>query len=54
MALAKRMDTEFMRTNTFRARLALAQINVDADIAVLDSPKLGSHGDLGARLSTRL
>jgi ribonuclease D len=44
------MDTEFMRTNTFRARLALAQINVDGDIAVLDSPKLGSHGDLGARL----
>jgi ribonuclease D len=44
------MDTEFMRTNTFRARLALVQINVDGDIAILDSPKLGSHGDLGARL----
>ena len=44
------MDTEFMRTNTFRARLALAQINVDGDIAVLDSPKLGSHGDLAARM----
>ncbi len=44
------MDTEFMRTNTFRARLALAQINVDGEIALLDSPKLGAHGDLAERL----
>ena len=44
------MDTEFMRTNTFRARLALVQINVEGDIALLDSPKLGAHGKLGARL----
>ena len=41
------MDTEFMRTNTFRARLALVQINVDGEIALLDSPKLGAHGELG-------
>ncbi|MEP6483142.1 MAG: ribonuclease D [Rudaea sp.] len=45
------LDTEFMRTNTFRARLALVQINVDGEVAVLDSPQLGSHGDLGARLA---
>lgn len=44
------MDTEFMRTNTFRARLALVQINMDGEIALLDSPKLGAHGALGARL----
>ena len=44
------LDTEFMRTNTFRAKLALVQINVDGDVAILDSPKLDDHGDLAARL----
>jgi ribonuclease D len=44
------MDTEFMRTNTFRARLALVQVNMDGGVALLDSPKLGSHGGLGLRL----
>jgi ribonuclease D len=34
------LDTEFMRTNTFRARLALVQINMDGDVGVLDAPKL--------------
>jgi ribonuclease D len=45
------LDTEFMRTNTFRAKLALVQINVDGDVAILDSPKLDGHGDLAARLT---
>ncbi len=45
------LDTEFMRTNTFRARLALLQINLDGHIALLDSPRLGAHGDLAIRLS---
>jgi ribonuclease D len=45
------VDTEFMRTNTFRARLALIQINADDAIALLDSPRLGAHGALRARLT---
>lgn len=44
------LDTEFMRTNTFYPRLALVQINLGGDIALLDSPQLGDHGTLGARL----
>lgn len=37
------LDTEFMRTNTFTPRLALAQICVDGHVALLDSPRLGAH-----------
>ena len=44
------LDTEFMRTNTFRARLALVQINMEGDIAVLDAPKLDDLGALMSRL----
>lgn len=44
------LDTEFMRTNTFRARLALVQINIDDDVAVLDAPRLGDLAALTARL----
>src|SRR5579862_9573145 len=44
------LDTEFMRTNTFRARLALVQVNVGGAIAVLDAPKLGTLAALTARL----
>jgi len=44
------LDTEFMRTNTFRARLALVQLNIDDDIAVLDAPRLGDLAPLAARL----
>jgi len=44
------LDTEFMRTNTFRARLALVQINIDDDLAVLDAPRLGELAALSARL----
>ncbi len=40
------VDTEFMRTNTFRSNLALMQINLGGDIALLDSPRLGTHGNL--------
>jgi ribonuclease D len=40
-----------MRTNTFRSKLALIQINVDGDVAILDSPTLGAHGDLAKRLA---
>jgi ribonuclease D len=39
-------DTEFMRTNTFRSKLALMQLNIGGDIALLDSPRLGRHGNL--------
>ena len=45
------VDTEFMRTNTFRAKLALIQINADDAVALLDSPRLGTHGLLRARLA---
>jgi ribonuclease D len=44
------LDTEFMRTNTFRARLALVQINVDGAVAVLDAPQLGDLKPVVARL----
>ena len=44
------LDTEFMRTNTFRARLALVQLNIDDDLAVLDAPRLGDLAALTARL----
>src|SRR5512135_1938421 len=44
------LDTEFMRTNTFVPRLALMQICVDGHIALLDSPRLGAHDALVARL----
>jgi ribonuclease D len=37
------LDTEFMRTNTFTPRLALAQICIDGHVALLDSPRLGAH-----------
>ena len=45
------LDTEFMRTNTFRARLALVQINVANEVAVLDAPRLGDLQALAARLA---
>ena len=35
------LDTEFMRTNTFTPRLALVQLCVGAEIALLDIPQLG-------------
>lgn len=44
------LDTEFMRTNTFRAQLALVQVNIDSDIALLDAPVLGTHAALAANL----
>ena len=44
------LDTEFMRTNTFFSRLALVQINVDGDIALLDAPALGAAPRLAARM----
>ena len=44
------MDTEFMRTDTFRPKLALIQANIGGDIALLDAPKLGAHTALAARL----
>lgn len=49
-ASATYLDTEFMRTNTFFSRLALVQINVDGDIALLDAPQLGVAPSLGKRL----
>jgi ribonuclease D len=44
------LDTEFMRTNTFRARLALVQLNIGGSVALLDAPKL----DAMAALTTHL
>lgn len=44
------LDTEFMRTNTFRARLALVQINIDGAVAVLDAPRLGDLQPLTERM----
>ena len=44
------LDTEFMRTDTFFARLALLQISVDGHTALLDAPQLGEHAALAAHL----
>ena len=44
------LDTEFMRTNTFRARLALVQIHIDGEVAMLDAPQLRELGPLAARM----
>ncbi len=44
------LDTEFMRTNTFAPRLALVQVNIGGETALLDAPRLGRHAALGARL----
>jgi ribonuclease D len=44
------MDTEFMRTDTFRPKLALIQANFGSAIALLDAPRLDTHAALAARL----
>jgi ribonuclease D len=44
------LDTEFMRTNTFAPILALVQVKLGDDVALLDSTKLGAHAALAARL----
>jgi len=44
------LDTEFMRTNTYYSRLALAQVNLDGGIALLDMPRLGEASPLATRL----
>jgi ribonuclease D len=44
------LDTEFMRTNTFRSHLALLQANIDGDIALIDAPRIGTGDALAARL----
>ena len=44
------LDTEFMRTNTFRSRLALMQANIGGDIAIVDAPGLDGPNALAARL----
>src|SRR5579859_1028747 len=44
------LDTEFMRTDTFRPKLALVQVNIGGAVALLDAPLLGAHLPLAARL----
>jgi ribonuclease D len=44
------LDTEFMRTNTFTPRLALVQLCIDGQIALLDMPQLGQPDSLIAPL----
>ena len=45
------LDTEFMRTNTFFARLALIQIGIGGAIALVDAPALAQFATLAARLA---
>jgi len=45
------LDTEFMRTNTFMPKLALVQICVGGEVALLDMPQLGNAEPLTSRLS---
>ncbi|HMM57829.1 MAG TPA: HRDC domain-containing protein [Rudaea sp.] len=45
------LDTEFMRTDTFYARLALVQAGIGDRIGVIDAPALHEHAALAARLA---
>lgn len=45
------LDTEFMRTDTFYAKLALVQAEIDGRIAIIDAPALNGHAALAARLA---
>lgn len=45
------LDTEFMRTDTFYARLALIQAEIGGRTAVIDAPALNGHAALAARLA---
>ncbi|HEX6832599.1 MAG TPA: ribonuclease D [Rudaea sp.] len=45
------IDTEFMRTDTFLARLALVQINIGGDAALIDAPAIDAPTALVERLS---
>lgn len=45
------LDTEFMRTDTFYARLALIQAEIGGRTAVIDAPALDGHAALAARLA---
>ncbi len=44
------LDTEFMRTNTFAPILALVQLNLGGETALIDAPNLGAHDALAVRL----
>ena len=44
------LDTEFMRTNTFLPRLALIQLCIDGDIALVDAPAVQRFDVLHERL----
>lgn len=45
------LDTEFMRTDTFYARLALVQAEIDGHIAIIDAPAMSGQEALAARLA---
>lgn len=45
------LDTEFMRIDTFYPRLALVQVNLEGEIALLDPLALGGIGALAPRLA---
>ena len=45
------LDTEFMRTDTFYARLALVQAEIGERIGVIDAPALHEHAALAACLA---
>jgi ribonuclease D len=45
------LDTEFMRTNTFAPILALVQVKIADEVALLDSPRLDGHAALAACLA---
>ncbi|MBN8884808.1 MAG: ribonuclease D [Rudaea sp.] len=45
------LDTEFMRVSTFAPILALVQVKIGDEVALLDSPQLGEHAALAASLA---
>jgi len=48
------LDTEFMRTNTFLPKLALVQICIGSDIALIDAPAIDRFDALAQRLRSPL
>ena len=48
------LDTEFMRTDTFRPKLALIQINIGGGIALLDTPQIWKEKPAEDALAARL
>jgi ribonuclease D len=45
------LDTEFMRTDTFHAKLALVQVEIGGRTGIIDAPAMNGHAALAAHLA---